>query len=263
MLFITDAPIRFRAELEKRDHQVLVIDKKVSLKKVLHIFSPDEIHLMGKPSFGHRFHLKKGSFYAHLTALPLPTFYSHAKKIFVPNKGAKNLLLSRGIDLPMELLPPFIEEAKISTLPLLSHTKHPIFLFLGKKGAEEFCRLELPGSKVVIGQTLRRFASQVLFYPETPEIIASLFAEADVFVAGPSQEFFPSSFLKAGQYGLPIASLPTLGAKEYIRNGLNGYLSQDLQLAALKCLTVNRKMCQEIAMTYTMDTFVDKLIGSK
>jgi glycosyltransferase involved in cell wall biosynthesis len=177
----------------------------------------------------------------------------------VPNRGGKNLLLSSGLNNTLEVLPLAIEDTTLFPVPLLHYAKHPIFLFCGTKGVEAFCRMSLPGTKVVIGREIKRFSHSTLFYPNTPGIVESLFAGADVFVASSTEELFSSFLIKAGRYGLPIASLPTLGAKEYVRNGVNGYISYDLELAAMKCLHLDKNACKEIASSYNAKAYVDQL----
>jgi hypothetical protein len=257
MLFITDRPLVFRKELEKRGHHVVVVDGQILLKKVFRCFRPDEIHLMTKIGFFNRFYLRKKAFIAHIFSPKYPSFYKKAKKFFVPSPGARNLLRSQGVDHTIDVLPPATLQEHTKGEPLA--LEHPVFLFYGDKGIEAFCQMPLPGTKIVIGKYLKKYEHNTLFYPDVPGVVESLFPGADVLIAAPTEEFFPRIFLQAGHYGLPIASHPAFNGKEYIRNGFNGYISYDLTLAALKCLNISKEDCKEAARPYTPASFVDKL----
>lgn len=279
ILFVTDTRIPFLGELEKRGHEILVVDSHRSLKKVMKYFQPDDIHIMtrGPISFFARLYFvrKKIPFKAHFLSLSssewyLRYFYAKAEKIFTPSKGAKNVLMSYGIKRPIELLPPGIDEHIHSPLDLLDCTEKPIFVYQGKltpsSGALEFCELNLPGTKIIItsdplkGAIFRKYSSKIFFYPEDPALMKAIFNQADVLVIPQTKEIFPSSLIEANAQGIPIASRPIFGVKEYIRNGQNGYMSCDLQSAALRCLTLDKQICINIAKPYTASATVGRLM---
>lgn len=280
ILFVTDERISFLRELENRGHEVLVVNGKKSLKKIIKNFNPDDIHIMTfKPIsfFTRRYFLKKRiPFKVHFLSLSfsqryLLSFYAKATKIFAPTPGAKNLLLSYGINQPIEVLNPGIEEDFEKIIPLLEYCDKPIFVFHGElsssSGASEFCEMPLPGTKIIItsdplkGDLFRKFAKTILFYPLDRRLTASVFNAADVLVVPQTQEIFPVVLLEANARGAAVASRPVIGVKEYIRNGQNGYMSHDLISAALRSLNLKRQTCIDMAKVYTAKALVDNLLS--
>ncbi len=261
ILFVTDISLPFLPEVEKRGHKVCVIGQNERVPKW---FIPDEVHVMltQKVRWLTRYYLRNYPLKYHFLSLPVPSLPKKIEKIFVPNRGAKNILLKHGIHLPIHYLPPGAKEPEERSLPLLDHCEGPIFVFRGSQGLDEFCQLPLPGTQIVITNAplAKKWQSRILYYPDTPEIMSAILKEADVFIASSTEELFPISFIEAGQRGVPIASKPTLGAKEYIRNGQNGYISHDLATAALKCLSLPKEPCIEAAKPYTIEAFVDELL---
>ena len=54
--------------------------------------------------------------------------------------------------------------------------------------------------------------------------------------------------------GAPVASYPVEGPLDVIKNSINGWMDEDLQLAAMKALDVERESCREYAEGYSRET---------
>ena len=146
----------------------------------------------------------------------------------------------------------------------------PIFLTVGRVAVEKnttaFLDLELPGSKVVIGDgpllaELRRQHPEVHFLGKREGVeLARLYASADVFVFPSRTDTFGLVLLEALASGLPVAAYPVPGPLDVIGDSGAGVLDEDLQVAAVKALDVPRERCREHALRYTWGASADQFI---
>ncbi|MBO6755910.1 MAG: glycosyltransferase family 1 protein [Roseibium sp.] len=169
-------------------------------------------------------------------------------------RGFKNLMRwSRGVD--ERLFTPH----ESSILP--DSLKGPVFMYVGRVAVEKnvraFLDLDLPGSKVVVGDgpqldSLRREFASVLFTgAKTGEALARHYASADVFVFPSLTDTFGNVMLEALACGVPVAAYPVMGPMDVIADTGAGVLSNDLRQAALDCLDIPRDHCRAVAMNYT------------
>ncbi|OKO73757.1 glycosyltransferase family 1 protein [Bradyrhizobium sp. AS23.2] len=166
--------------------------------------------------------------------------------------GFRNLMRwSRGVD--SDLFRPRAER------PLAFPT--PVFLYVGRiaveKNLEGFLNLDLPGSKVVVGDGPSR-ASLESKYPQvhflgtrTMEALADVYASADVLVFPSLTDTFGMVILEALACGLPVAAFPVMGPLDVIGRSGCGCLDVDLRRAALDALQVPREKCRAYALTFT------------
>jgi len=137
----------------------------------------------------------------------------------------------------------------------------PIFLYAGRlapeKNVEAFLALDLPGSKVVVGEgpsslSLRKAYPRAHFLGlRTGAELASLYASADVFVFPSKTDTFGMVLLEAMASGLPVAAFPVTGPLDVIGDSGAGVLNQDLRVACLAALDIPREAARAHAMTYT------------
>jgi glycosyltransferase involved in cell wall biosynthesis len=143
----------------------------------------------------------------------------------------------------------------------LPEFKRPIFLSVGRVAAEKnlpaFLSLDLPGSKVVVGEgpalagLKRRFPdAHFLGYRENGKL-ARLYASADVFVFPSRTDTFGLVVLEALASGTPVAAYPVPGPLDIIDKSGAGVLDEDLGHAARAALTVSRERCRELALSYS------------
>jgi glycosyltransferase involved in cell wall biosynthesis len=137
----------------------------------------------------------------------------------------------------------------------------PIFLNVGRvaveKNLEAFLSLELPGSKVVVGDGPARTALQARF-PDALFLgalegskLARLYAAADAFVFPSRTDTFGLVMLEALASGVPIAAFPVRGPLDVIGRARVGALSEDLRAAALLALNVPREACRAFALGHS------------
>lgn len=127
---------------------------------------------------------------------------------------------------------------------------HPVFLCVGRvapeKNLEAFLALDLPGTKLVVGdgpdmdELKRKFPDAVFAGKKEGEELARYYAGADVFVFPSRTDTFGLVLLEAIACGLPVAAYPVAGPKDVIGATGAGVLSTDLQQAALRALAMGR-----------------------
>ena len=177
------------------------------------------------------------------TLVPTPSLKSELEA-----RGFRNIVCwTRGVD--TELFRPRVEDF----YPL----QRPIFLSVGRvaieKNLESFLSLDLPGSKVVVGDGPARRALERRF-PEVHwagfrygEELARHYAGADVFVFPSRTDTYGIVMLEANACGLPVAAFPVPGPVDLVVDGRNGWLHDDLKTACLEALGVDRGRCREWA----------------
>ena len=177
-------------------------------------------------------------------------------------RGFQNLRMwTRGVD--TDLFAP--ERALPLDLP------RPIFLTAGRvaveKNLEAFLSLDLPGSKVVVGdgpqeaELKSRFPSTTFLGPRQGAELAGLIAAADVFVFPSRTDTFGVVQLEALACGVPVAAFPVTGPKDVIGDNAVGVLDEDLQAACLAALNIPREACRAFALTRSWATSARQFIG--
>jgi glycosyltransferase involved in cell wall biosynthesis len=144
----------------------------------------------------------------------------------------------------------------------------PAFLYVGRvaveKNLEAFLRLDLPGSKVVVGDGPARAAlSQA--YPEAHflgvrkgEDLARIYAGADVFVFPSRTDVFGNVMLEALASGLPVAAFPVSGPRDLITDPRIGVLDEDLRRAALAALDLPRDAPRAFAERFSWEASAEQ-----
>ncbi len=126
----------------------------------------------------------------------------------------------------------------------------PVFAYVGRvspeKNLEAFLDLDLPGSKLVVGDgpslsSLRKRYPQAVFAGrKTGEDLARYFAGSDVLVFPSRTDTFGLVLLEAIACGTPVAAFPVPGPVDVIGATGAGVLSDDLHEACRAALQIGR-----------------------
>lgn len=224
---------------------------------------------MGKP-FTTSYHTRFPEYVSARLPVPLKWSYSWLRRFHnsgngcmvatqtlesdLRDRGFTNLMRwSRGVD--EGIFRPYEGSVLPADLP------RPIFMNVGRvaveKNIEAFLELDLPGTKVVVGdgpqlETLKRSYPDVVFTgSKVGEELARYYASADVFVFPSLTDTFGNVLLEALACGVPVAAYPVMGPLDVIGETGAGVLHEDLREAALAALDIPREHCRRVALNYT------------
>ena len=193
----------------------------------------------------------------------LRNFHRHSRALMVPAPGVRRDLQrwgflntvpwSHGVD--TEIFTPGDRDSL--------NTARPIFLYVGRvaveKNIEAFLKLNLPGSKWVVGEgplraRLERNYPHVNFAGIQPvEKLVSFYQAADAFVFPSLTDTFGLVLLEALACGTPVAAFPVAGPIDVIGNSPVGVLDWNLQSACLRALEISRQEARRYAEGFTWD----------
>jgi len=188
----------------------------------------------------------------------------HLKKLLEGQGFTNAVIWSKGVDTKL-----FNPDKRIVDKALFPHSR-PVFLYVGRvaveKNVEAFLKLDLSGSKLVVGggpslKGLQEGYPDATFLgPKQGEELAGLFASADVFVFPSRTDTFGLVLLEALSSGTPVAAFPVTGPIDVIGDAPVGILDEDLQVAALKALDVSRAECRAYALQHSWEASTDQFL---
>jgi len=148
----------------------------------------------------------------------------------------------------------------------------PIFLYVGRvaveKNIEAFLELDLPGTKVVVGDgparapLAEKFADAVFTGAKVGEDLARHYASADVFVFPSLTDTFGNVLIEALASGVPVAAFPVTGPLDIIGTTGAGVLATDLRDAAMAALEIPSARCLEVARGYTWEASARQFLAN-
>jgi len=168
-------------------------------------------------------------------------------------RGFRNVVLwPRGVDASQ-----FHPRAADLGLP------RPVFLCVGRvaveKNLEAFLDLDLPGTKVIVGDgparaaLTRKYPQAVFLGARQGKELADAYAAADVFVFPSKTDTFGLVLLEALASGLPVAAFPVTGPRDVIGNEPVGALNDDLRMACLTAVTISPQACLAFAARHAWE----------
>lgn len=189
-------------------------------------------------------------------------FHSGAETTLVPTKsvaielearGFSNITTwSRGVDRTTFNPGP---KTRFNELP------GPHLLYVGRvaveKNVEAFLKLDVPGSKIVVGdgpqldELRRRFPEAHFMGRQTGKDLTALYQSADVFVFPSRTDTFGNVMIEAMACGVPVAAFPVTGPVDVVTDPRAGVLDDDLGLAVHKALGLSRRDALAHAKTFT------------
>ena len=245
--------------------------KTADLHQRIRDFKPDALHIATEGTLGwkaRRFALKNdwpftSSYHTQypeyvrarwpiplkLSYAILKRFHSAASRTFVPSQSMQQLLqqaefknlvmMTRGVD--EQVFNPARKKE-------LAYAR-PIMLYVGRvapeKNIEAFLDLDLPGTKLIVGDgpqktdLQNRYPEVVFAGIQKGAELAEFYASADVFVFPSKTDTFGVVNIEAISCGTPVAAYPVTGPKDIITEGTNGALDEDLEQAILSALKLS------------------------
>ncbi len=188
-------------------------------------------------------------------------FHGAAQRTLVPtpsvgreleSRGFRNIVVwTRGVD--TDLFKPRGKHLYIDA--------RPIFVYVGRvaheKNIEAFLKLELPGTKVVIGdgpamnEMIRRYENVRFLGYKYGVDLATQVSASDVFVFPSVTDTFGVVMLEAMACGVPVAAFPVTGPIDVVKHGVVGALGDDLRRAALDALKCSPEACRQYALGFS------------
>lgn len=256
------------------------------LSELLEDFGPDAIHIATEATLGgaarkwclrRRFpfttsyHTQFPEYVRARAPIPLAVSYAHLRRFhsaaartmvatpamqrLLESRGFRNIVRwTRGVD--VALFKP--RDKRFLDLP------RPIAMYVGRvaveKNIEAFLKLDLPGTKVIVGDGPARAELEVNYrnakfvgYKFGEELAAHV-AASDVFVFPSRTDTFGLVLLEAMACGVPVAAYPVTGPIDVVTQGVTGELSEDLRAAALAALKLDPQQCRAYALANTWET---------
>lgn len=182
---------------------------------------------------------------------------------FLDKRGFTNLSpWARGVDTVL-----FNPDKKSAPEDLYTGLERPIWINVGRVAVEKnlktFLDLDLPGTKVVVGdgpqlEELKRTYPEVTFTgPKFETELARHFADADVFVFPSKTDTFGLVIIEAMASGLPVAAYPVSGPIDIIPGSGSGIVDEDLRIACLSALKLDPEDSIAHAKSYSWEAVSD------
>ena len=191
------------------------------------------------------------AFHAPATAIMVSTL--SLKSELETHGFSKVVLWSRGVDVER-----FRPDAKHEGANVAASATPPIFLYVGRlaveKNVDAFLALDLPGTKVVVGEGPQRaeletrFPGALFLGQKVGAELASLYAASDVFVFPSRTDTFGLVLLEALACGTPVAAYPVQGPLDVLGDADIAVLDEDLRSACLEAHAIPRERCRAFAL---------------
>jgi glycosyltransferase involved in cell wall biosynthesis len=190
-------------------------------------------------------------------------FHGRGGGVMAATPGLEAELVSRGFDNVMAW-PRGVDAALFRPRPDADlGVSRPVFLTVARlaveKNIEAFLALDLPGTKVVVGDgpartgLMRQFPDAVFLGARKGEDLARAYAAADVFVFPSRTDTYGLVLLEALATGVPVAAFPVIGPRDVVAGAPVAALDEDLRAACLKALTLSREQCRAFALAKTWE----------
>lgn len=207
--------------------------------------------------------------------LPLPTdvptevsyaclrwFHSGAAATLVPTKSVADDLMARGFS-NLVVWSRGVDPGIFRPGPKTQFLDFPgpHLLYVGRvaveKNVEAFLRLDMPGSKIVVGdgpqreELKRKYPAAHFLGRQVGEQLTALYQSADVFVFPSKTDTFGNVMIEAMACGVPVAAYPVIGPIDVLTDLRAGAMDVDLGVAVRRALGLQRADALAHAATFT------------
>ncbi len=245
------------------DARAVCLKHKFPFTTSYHTQFPEYVHarfwwipLWAGYRFMHAFHDKSGR-----VMVATPTMMDR-----LAGRGFRNITpWTRGVD--TEMFNPANRDEKNGVYAGL---ERPIWVNVGRvaveKNIEAFLKLDLPGTKVVVGDGPQReelaikFPKAVFTGARFGDDLARHYADADVFVFPSFTDTFGLVLLEAMASGTPAAGFIAPGPKDLIPGSGAGAVSDDLREACLEALKCDREVTRAYAEKFSWRACAEEFV---
>jgi glycosyltransferase involved in cell wall biosynthesis len=147
----------------------------------------------------------------------------------------------------------------------------PIFAYVGRVAVEKnlpaFLSLDLPGSKLVVGDgparegLMKQFPKVHWRIANGDQELSRYFAALDGFVFPSLTDTFGLVMLEALASGVPVSAFPVPGPMDVLEGSTVGVMDQDLKKAALKSLEIDPVSCRAHAQKFSWEHVADQFLS--
>jgi len=152
----------------------------------------------------------------------------------------------------------------------------PVSMYVGRvaveKNLEAFLGLDIPGTKVVVGdgpqmeEYRRRYPQAKFEGARHGEELARFYAAADVFVFPSKTDTFGLVLLEALASGVPVAAYPVPGPLDVLEVPIGaapvGHMDDDLARAVISALEIPAGRSREHALTYSWRASAEQFLNN-
>ena len=266
------------------------------LRQIIESFAPDAIHVATEGTLGHAarkycvrhgvrfstaFHTRYPDYVSARLPVPkswvwawLRRFHRPSINVMAPTvtmkraleaEGLENVKVwSRGVDLSLF-------GGAYPAPPALADLPRPIWLNVGRlaveKNLEAFLKLDLPGTKVIVGegpQTAElkaKFPAAVFTGAKFGAELAAHYAAADVFVFPSRTDTFGLVILEALASGVPVAAYPVQGPLDVLGEAPAGVMDEDLGAACRRAQAIPAEIARAHAQKFTWEAAARQFLG--
>ena len=198
-------------------------------------------------------------------------FHRPAVRTMVPTESMRKILQERRFEGVVIWSRGVLTDVFRQDDPVEYDWQGPRWVYIGRvaveKNIEAFLDLDLPGSKIVIGDgpDRERLAGA---YPDCYFLgykfgreLARHLAGCDVFVFPSKTDTFGIVMLEAMACGLPVAAYPVTGPIDVVIQGETGILDEDLASACNAALTLDRGACRRFAETRSWQRSTEQFVS--
>ncbi|MBG1233138.1 glycosyltransferase family 4 protein [Aestuariivirga litoralis] len=202
----------------------------------------------------------------------LRRFHQHAQAVMVPTQTIATLLEDKGFR-NVKTWTRGVNHQNFKPQKTRDYfdLPRPILLHAGRltpeKNIEAFLKLDVPGSKVVVGEgPIRQDLANK--YPKAyftgylaEQDLAAAMASADCFIFPSTTDTFGLVMIEAMACGTPVAAFPVPSPVDVIEDGVTGVMNADLAEAIKTALKLDRTKVQKAAQKFTWERVADMFAG--
>ena len=138
-----------------------------------------------------------------------------------------------------------------------------ISMYVGRvaveKNIEGFLKLDIPGTKVVVGdgpqkaELERKFPDVKFLGVKHGEELGAIYSSADVFVFPSRTDTLGFVVMEALASGVPVVAFPVTGPRDIVGDAPVGVLTEDLAAGVHEALKLSREACRARALEFSWD----------